>query len=295
MENEEDERGLCDNNAVKSQSNKHSYFLRAKAPRLMGFQVGDHEDRRASASTFLSRSREEEDLANCLVMLSNNKSSSSSEKGMFQCKACKKVFNSHQALGGHRASHKKVKGCFASKLDELDEDVENTNNEEDQAAMNMMIMPELAGTCRKRVKMHECSVCRRVFTSGQALGGHKRCHWLTTSTDNAFNIPNFQYHDHRHNQQILITKHDHHQLDLNLNLPPPQHDHNDHISKTSTKLCLHQWTNHSQHNINDKEVLNKNVENGSCGIKLRNLRDVNMDGSGWLQMGIAASNTTEMR
>lgn len=31
----------------------------------------------------------------------------------FECSSCKKVFRSHQALGGHRASHKNVKGCFA--------------------------------------------------------------------------------------------------------------------------------------------------------------------------------------
>ena len=24
---------------------------------------------------------------------------------------------------------------------------------------------------------HKCSICLRVFFSGQALGGHKRCHW----------------------------------------------------------------------------------------------------------------------
>ena len=24
---------------------------------------------------------------------------------------------------------------------------------------------------------HRCSICLRVFSSGQALGGHKRCHW----------------------------------------------------------------------------------------------------------------------
>uniref|UniRef100_A0A803NDM9 C2H2-type domain-containing protein n=1 Tax=Chenopodium quinoa TaxID=63459 RepID=A0A803NDM9_CHEQI len=31
----------------------------------------------------------------------------------FECSSCKKTFGSHQALGGHRASHKNVKGCFA--------------------------------------------------------------------------------------------------------------------------------------------------------------------------------------
>jgi len=39
-----------------------------------------------------------------------------------------------------------------------------------------------AAPCKKNSKMHECSVCHRLFTSGQALGGHKRCHWLTSST-----------------------------------------------------------------------------------------------------------------
>jgi hypothetical protein len=27
-------------------------------------------------------------------------------------------------------------------------------------------------------KVHECSICHRQFNSGQALGGHKRCHWI---------------------------------------------------------------------------------------------------------------------
>lgn len=35
---------------------------------------------------------------------------------------------------------------------------------------------------KKKGKVHECSICHRVFTSGQALGGHKRCHWLTTGS-----------------------------------------------------------------------------------------------------------------
>ncbi|XP_057787036.1 uncharacterized protein LOC131004374 [Salvia miltiorrhiza] len=281
----------------QSNNNKHSYFLRAKTPRFLGFHhVGEDDgefkkpspinregiEREKSSSSFLPSPRsktdtplihehpslsEEEDLANCLVMLSkkssshgdereesNSKGKEVVEKGTFQCKACKKVFNSHQALGGHRASHKKVKGCFASKIDGLNDDeslddIQEPSMQEDQEPHPPPPEPDTAlrpvPSARKRTKMHECSVCRRVFSSGQALGGHKRCHWLTTSTDNAF-IPNFHDFQYDHRSQQLCKKpplfttakphhlldheheheHDHdQQLDLNLNLPPaPQHD-----------------------------------------------------------------------
>lgn len=347
---------------MKPEGNKHSYFLRAKMPRLMGYQVSTDEDgefKKPSSlckhglAPFLSSAvassgagskseyfdhhndqysslSEEEDLANCLVMLSNksyNNALSSDhkdenmkakevvvvEKGMFQCKACKKVFNSHQALGGHRASHKKVKGCFASKPDGLnDEDTMDEDTiQEDQEALGLSESdatrptPTTSST-QKRPKMHECSVCRRVFSSGQALGGHKRCHWLTTSTDNAF-IPNFHdfQYDH-HNQQLckkpIFTKphHDHdHQLDLNLNLPPaPQHenhdDDDDNDDKTTRfEASTRSWANHNQQKI-ESEVFDNNSEEG-CGMKLRklsDLRDVSLDG-GWLQVGMAS--TTKMR
>ncbi|CAN6273769.1 unnamed protein product [Urochloa humidicola] len=144
-------------------------------------------------------------------------------RGMFECKACKKVFTSHQALGGHRASHKKVKGCFAAKL----ESNSNSNNRNEDpppqpviaaasaekaavivnaiqaagvdtadnsgaavvvmatATTEMVATDEVpsaavAASFKKKGKVHECSICHRVFMSGQALGGHKRCHWLTT-------------------------------------------------------------------------------------------------------------------
>jgi hypothetical protein len=35
---------------------------------------------------------------------------------------------------------------------------------------------EMLNAVRKS-KGHECSICHRIFNSGQALGGHKRCHW----------------------------------------------------------------------------------------------------------------------
>lgn len=36
--------------------------------------------------------------------------------GHFECSSCRKVFGSHHALGGHRASHKNVNSCFASAM-----------------------------------------------------------------------------------------------------------------------------------------------------------------------------------
>ncbi|CAK8565241.1 unnamed protein product [Lathyrus sativus] len=47
----------------------------------------------------------------------------SRKRGKFECATCNRVFHSYQALGGHRASHKRSKGCFASKVDQ------NSDNE----------------------------------------------------------------------------------------------------------------------------------------------------------------------
>ncbi|KAK1691980.1 hypothetical protein QYE76_008677 [Lolium multiflorum] len=59
----------------------------------------------------------------------------------FTCKTCGRVFPSFQALGGHRASHKK---------------------------------PRLDGDLKP--KLHACSICGLEFAIGQALGGHMRRH-----------------------------------------------------------------------------------------------------------------------
>jgi hypothetical protein len=122
----------------------------------------------------------------------------------YKCCTCKKLFNSHQALGGHRASHKKVKGCYAMTTvhdegqDVAEEEIteegtllrieypiaaDNMHSsparEEERANLSLLIQevcPELVSVSEK-VKGHECSICHKIFPSGQALGGHKRCHW----------------------------------------------------------------------------------------------------------------------
>ncbi|KAJ0966750.1 hypothetical protein J5N97_023667 [Dioscorea zingiberensis] len=52
--------------------------------------------------------KEIKEVAASLMLLSGE-----DESPLFQCKSCKKTFTSRHALGGHRASHKNVKGCCA--------------------------------------------------------------------------------------------------------------------------------------------------------------------------------------
>ncbi|KAF4396503.1 hypothetical protein F8388_005773 [Cannabis sativa] len=95
----------------------------------------------------------------------------------YKCETCKKVFRSYQALGGHRASHKKIKASnvVTTTTTALNEPEENAAT----TATTATLMAEK--------KVHQCPVCFRVFSSGQALGGHKRSHvtgsyTITTTT-----------------------------------------------------------------------------------------------------------------
>ncbi|KAF3523731.1 hypothetical protein F2Q69_00049586 [Brassica cretica] len=139
----------------------------------------------------------EEDLAFCLMLLSRdkwkkkkNKATSegynkSSKKGRFTCETCGKVFKSYQALGGHRASHKKNR-------------VSNKTEQRSETEY-----PER--------RIHECPISLRVFASGQALGGHKRSH----------GIGNLSV-DHHHQVRVESVKQ--RMIDLNLPAPTDEEE-----------------------------------------------------------------------
>ncbi|KAI5656187.1 hypothetical protein M9H77_24980 [Catharanthus roseus] len=99
--------------------------------------------------------------------------------GRFECSSCKKVFGSHQALGGHRASHKNVKGCFAINHKNVDGNGDDQDEDEEQQLDHLIMGSDNNIGEIEVIKDggHKCSICLRVFSSGQALGGHKRCHW----------------------------------------------------------------------------------------------------------------------
>nr|GMC65856.1 zinc finger protein ZAT10-like [Ipomoea batatas] len=87
----------------------------------------------------------------------------SEQKLLYKCSVCDKAFGSYQALGGHKASHRKLAGAGAG--DEHPTTSTATNGSAGAASTG---------------RTHECSICHKCFPTGQALGGHKRCHYEGT-------------------------------------------------------------------------------------------------------------------
>ncbi|RWV91861.1 hypothetical protein GW17_00045812 [Ensete ventricosum] len=130
------------------------------------------------------------------------------KRSRFECAACKKTFGSYQALGGHRASYKRTKSCPGSR----------TDGSKNSTATEELVDPgevseSSLGSSRKN-KEHECLICGKAFSSGQALGGHKRRHLVATS-DAAGSAA---YHILNQQQQQQQQPHEMSDL-LDLNLP----------------------------------------------------------------------------
>ncbi|RAL44487.1 hypothetical protein DM860_011764 [Cuscuta australis] len=315
--------GDTNNDRPLFQGQKHSYFLRANTNRFIinntrGIRDHDHDEgdkdnkgvgSNGSASMLFPSlsskysqsctSTEEEDLANCLMMLSsptsfqfvssasndnkrntvetNNDDNNNNIRGSFPCKACNRVFNSHQALGGHRASHKKVKGCYATMLADVGKYSSDELLDSDYTLPSPLPTTTIAPS-RKRPRVHECSICHRVFNSGQALGGHKRCHWLaaTNASPDATFMQNFQEIEAYHNATStpFIFK-------------------NPFLTAASSELLDldYSTTNNNNNNKNNSVVMNRTLVREERVAP--NLRDLKLDGgsssSGWLQMGIASA------
>ncbi|RLN40683.1 zinc finger protein 1-like [Panicum miliaceum] len=88
----------------------------------------------------------------------------------FRCAVCGKAFASYQALGGHKSSHRKppTEEHYAAAAAA-------------QAAASAGGLDETASSSESGGAScggpHRCTICRRGFATGQALGGHKRCHY----------------------------------------------------------------------------------------------------------------------
>lgn len=166
----------------------------------------------------------------------------SSIGGKYECTTCKKSFNSHQALGGHRASHKKTKGCFArtslsdfSEEHLLTEELELGYVQEKDPLHPVHKKKKKQQQAQQSVfKGHACSICHRIFLTGQALGGHKRCHWAgekpseTASVASTEKQPSLQSEE----QSSKIVE-----GGIDLNMPAPMDD-DDEVGYGSAELHL---------------------------------------------------------
>nr|XP_043627195.1 uncharacterized protein LOC122598681 [Erigeron canadensis] len=96
------------------------------------------------------------------------------KRNKYECLNCNKVFSSFQGLGGHRPCHKKNNNAFVPKKHTAENSLEGE------------FAPTKKPKYEKKIKIkkskgHECPICFRMFKSGQALGGHKRSHFLNGS------------------------------------------------------------------------------------------------------------------
>lgn len=120
---------------------------------------------------------EEEYLALCLLMLGGGQGGATTTMNInnqprpslpsqtlrYKCTLCHKAFPSYQALGGHKASHRKPVGV---------EDQSSSTSTSTTTTITTNSNP-----ANPISKTHKCAICHKTFQSGQALGGHKRCHY----------------------------------------------------------------------------------------------------------------------
>ncbi|CAL4936760.1 unnamed protein product [Urochloa decumbens] len=89
-----------------------------------------------------------------LLLARGGEPSPSASPRVFECKTCSRRFSSFQALGGHRASHKRQRASEAA-----------------------------AAAAPAKARAHGCAVCGVEFALGQALGGHMRRHRAVAEED----------------------------------------------------------------------------------------------------------------
>ncbi|KAM5549600.1 zinc finger protein ZAT10 [Rosa sericea] len=125
--------------------------------------------KRSKRPRFEDSLSEEEYMAFCLLLLARGGTTTATATAplpphppaSYRCVVCSKAFSSYQALGGHKASHRKSDATSAV-----------------SAAVTATVKTEIpAVTAASGGRTHECTICHKCFPTGQALGGHKRCHY----------------------------------------------------------------------------------------------------------------------
>ncbi|XP_022743627.1 zinc finger protein ZAT11-like [Durio zibethinus] len=155
------------------------------------------------------------DMTKCLMLLSQVLETKPKLEHLvddvFECKTCHRRFSSFQALGGHRASHKKPRLMGDQKLGN------------DSKFLSLATQP----------KVHECAICGKEFAVGQALGGHMRKHRaLINEKFSPFPVVSKVPVLSRSNSKRILNS------DLDLNLTPLENDLQALLGKMAPKVDL---------------------------------------------------------
>ncbi|XP_058199964.1 zinc finger protein ZAT5-like [Rhododendron vialii] len=203
----------------------------------------------SSGEMSITNTEEDQDMAKCLILLARgvfqsqleeeeeegkvgvkfNRHAERSGFCVYECKTCNRTFPSFQALGGHRASHKKPK----TKLEE-----NRAKPEQGERIEQGIKFTKLVSRTSDKPKMHECSICGSEFSSGQALGGHMRRHRaVPTATSIDTNTAESDEDGHDDKKRNVLP------LDLNLPAPLELEDDDDHHGEINfqfdlSKQCL---------------------------------------------------------
>ncbi|XP_073128413.1 zinc finger protein ZAT5 [Henckelia pumila] len=223
------------------------YTIHSPVPFATEPPPGDHHHPISSASISISSEESTttgvEDTARCLILLaqghfSQNTNATTATQGqqakgagLYTCKTCNRAFRSFQALGGHRASHKKPKNERKLTLSLHEDDFRSPSLSSSKKRMPsnyLSLQLNNFPTAAPSPRIHTCVHCGTEFASGQALGGHMRRHRAGLVISPPLN---------RNATCIYVEEHDHQVIEgekgerlnkggnglgLDLNLPAPE-------------------------------------------------------------------------
>jgi C2H2-type zinc finger len=168
----------------------NSLILLSRGGNLIDRAAGMQSDTPTSPPPSIKREEVVEKIENIDMVIPSHQlveAAAQSNGNDYTCKTCNKRFNSFQALGGHRASHKKPKISADEQKVQSSTDTGTTSgtvlkldditNYKDEIKVNLPVeIPPAVHATGSKERAHVCQICSTSFNSGQALGGHMRRH-----------------------------------------------------------------------------------------------------------------------